>query len=100
MSNQPVDPNLAENLEEIAEMANQAGAEGVWIIRGAKNASLLYDPPGPPRTPNIPGVKVKNVLNIETGKRDGIQLDLADAGVIVVMRFPASTNQEPGVDHR
>ena len=41
-----IDAVLAGNLDELAALANEVGAEGVFILRGAKDASLTYTPQG------------------------------------------------------
>jgi hypothetical protein len=69
-----VDPALAENLVKLIEIANEMGAEGVWLIRdaGAVNVSATLP-------------------NHETATH----LDLAGAGAIVVLRFPAGDGPDP-----
>jgi hypothetical protein len=39
-----VDPALADNLDELTAIANEIGAEGIWLVRGVKNAALTYTP--------------------------------------------------------
>jgi len=94
VTNQPkIDPKLHPRLNDLAEIAKRAGAEGIWLIRGATDAHLLYTPIGQPGSHGIPGLdKVSTSLTI--------RLDLADAGVLVVMRFPASDGGEPGIESR
>jgi hypothetical protein len=87
-----VDPALTEHLDELVALANEVGAEGIFLIRGAKNAGLEYDPADQPAPPDIPGVNV--TANI------GIRFEIATAGVLVVIRFPASDGKEPGIESR
>lgn len=70
---------LAGHLGQLAELANQAGAEGVWVIRGSKVPSLIY--------------------NTEHSVTPVI-LDLEEAGVLVLMRFPASDGGEEGIESK
>ena len=86
---QMVDPALAENLDELTALASEIGAEGVWLVRGVKNAALIYTPPESIAT-DIPNIKI----NLD------LRLDLAGAGVLVIMRFPASDGREVGLEKR
>ncbi len=65
-------------LDEIANLAN--------------NARLIYEPENSPiRPPNIPGVIASASLSLS--------LDIADAGIIVLIRFPFSDgNSELGLE--
>ena len=85
---QPVDPApraesrdeaLAENLTELTEMANEIGAQGVWIVRDAIAPLLSFALPD---------------------REAPVALDMADGGTIVVLRFVASDGGEPGVETR
>lgn len=80
---------LTARLEKLAEIANDAGAQGVWFIRGAQNAQLTYIPVGNIQQPEIPGAEAS--LNLS------LALDIADAGVLVLMRFPADGG-ESGIE--
>lgn len=90
-ANNSIPPN---GLDEIANLANNLGAEGVWIIRGANNARLIYEPENSPiRPPNIPGVIASANLSLS--------LDIADAGIIILIRFPFSDgHSERGIEVR
>ncbi len=78
-------------LDEIAALANDAGAQGIWVIRGANNARFVYEPENNPIRPNIPGVVGSASLSLS--------LDIADAGIVVLIRFPFSDgNSEPGIE--
>jgi len=77
---------LAEKLTSLTDLANQAGAEGVWLIRGATNARLTYD---------ADEIKPNDHVNASVS----INLALADVGVLVLMRFPADGG-EPGIEAR
>lgn len=99
MKNQPVNPNLKGFLDQLATMANDAGAEGVWLIRGAKNARLIYIPDAPVIEAAIN--KLSQALRddpLSISFTTDIRLDIADAGVLVILRFPASDGEEPGIE--
>ncbi len=87
-----IDPALAEHLEELTDIANEIGAEGIWLIRGARNATLTYTPEGTVEQPGIPGVAVTMNLNLS--------LELTDAGVLVIIRFPAGDGREAGIEYK
>jgi hypothetical protein len=96
---------LKTKLDQLAELANQAGAEGVWIIRGIKNAQLLYEPTTEIEPPDLPGVKkglsiIGAMPGVRVSTSLALALDLAYASVIVVMRFPASDGGEPGIESK
>lgn len=92
MTNHPTDPALADHLDELIALANEIGAEGIFLIRGAENALLQYDPTDKPKTPDIPGVNATFDI--------GISFHIADAGLLVLIRFPASDGKEPGIESR
>jgi hypothetical protein len=85
--------NLADRLQELAQLANEIGAQGIWLIRGAQDASLTYTPGPTVELPRLEGVPpgVVGGLNIT------LNLEIADTGVLVVMRFPAD-GDEPGIE--
>jgi hypothetical protein len=87
-----VDPTLAEHLDELVDIANEIGAEGVWLVRGDKNARLTYTPEEEIKQPDVPGVQASASLSLS--------LDLLEAGVLVVMRFPARDSREAGIEKR
>lgn len=68
---------LAEALDQLAELANQAGAEGVWAVRGAKAPTLIYSTEH----------SVTPVI-----------LDVEEAGALVLIRFPAGDGGEEGIE--
>lgn len=78
--------NLAEKLTELTDLANQVGAEGVWLVRGATNARLVYD---------ADEIKPEKRISANVS----INLALANAGVLVIIRFP-SDGGEPGIEAR
>jgi hypothetical protein len=82
--------SLAGRLQEISDLANQAGAEGIWLIRGAQDASLTYTPGPAVELPDLPA----GVLG---GLNFTLNLEIADTGVLVVMRFP-SDGKESGIE--
>lgn len=76
-----VDPNLADDLEEIVLAAVEAGAEGIWLIRGAQAAALA--------------------LSLTPADETQFNLVLEPPhGVIVLMRFPAGDGKEAGIEAR
>lgn len=78
-------------LDQLADLVNEAGAEGVFIIRGAKNASLIYEPEDY-QWPRIPGAEASTNLSLS--------LDVADAGILVLIRFPVSDGGEAGIESK
>lgn len=87
-----IDPALTEHLDQLVELANEIGAEGIFLIRGAKNARLLYDYQEL-EAPAIPGIK-----NASTTL--GIAFEVADAGVLAIIRFPSPDGKELGIESR
>jgi hypothetical protein len=85
-----IDPALAENLGELTAIANQIGAEGIWLVRGVKKTKLIYSPTQTVVMPNLPRVSV----NLD------LSLNLPDAGVLVIIRFPDSDGRETGLEKR
>lgn len=81
----------ATQLQILTTMANRFGAEGIWLIRGAVEPALHYKVDPEQIDPDL----LENVdLNLE------IVLGLAEAGVLVVMRFPAGDGGPAGVEKR
>jgi len=74
-----IDPALAGNLAEVCNILKEIGAEGVLIVRGAIAPGLSFTLPGG----GAPAY-----------------LDIADAPVLLVARFPATDGGEPGVETR
>lgn len=74
------DPNLGQRLRRMAQLMNDAGAEGIWLIRGAHDASLLIVAPDE-----------KNAMY-------PVLLDIEDANIILIVRFPASDGGEEGIE--
>jgi len=85
-----LDKALAENLDELTTIANEIGADGIWLVRGVKEATLTYTPTQGIAMPDIPGVKV----NLD------LSLKFAESGVLMVIRFPASDGWEAGIEKR
>ncbi|NJN95669.1 MAG: hypothetical protein HC875_16940 [Anaerolineales bacterium] len=79
---------LTEKLNQLAQLANEIGAEGVWLFRGVKDAYLTY-------TPNEP-VKVDTPL---ISANLSIRFGIADTGVLLIMRFPDDGGQH-GVEYK
>lgn len=67
------------NGNALAGYAAKAGAQGTWLIRGATNFDLLF---------NLAGDGLPVMLNLE------------DAPLIFVARFPTANGGEPGIEHR
>lgn len=89
---EPMDkPTLTDRLEELAAQANNAGAQGVWLIRGAKDAQLTYGLEAQAAAPKFAGVQ--SVMNFT------LALNITDTGVLVIMRFP-SDGGESGIEVR
>lgn len=76
----PVDPALSEHLTELLDLANEAGAEGAWILRGIQEVMLLYQ--------------------TDPDQDHPLALELADAGVYVLLRFPATDGGVEGIESR
>ena len=85
-----LDEALAENLDELTAVANEIGADGIWLVRGVKEATLTYTPTQDIAMPDIPGVKV----NLD------LSLKFAESGVLVVIRFPTGDGREAGIEKR
>lgn len=73
----------------LADLSKQAGAEGVWLIRGASNAHLVYD---------ISEVKPPNNLP-DAHTNISINLEIADTGVLLIARL-RSDGGESGIESR
>ena len=73
------DNALAENLAETCDILNEIGAAGIWILRGAIAPGLAF---------SLPGYEAP------------VYLDIADAGLLLVARFPAGDGGEPGIETR
>jgi len=71
------DTALAANLAGVCEMLNEVGAKGVWVLRGVSDVDVSY---------------------AANGER--LTLDLAEAGLFLVARFPASDGGETGIESR
>jgi hypothetical protein len=70
---------MVAKLNMLTRVAQSAGAEGIFLIRGAENASLKYELPG---------------------DLAPLEMALANAPLLLVIRFPAGDGGEPGVEHR
>ncbi|GIK42373.1 MAG: hypothetical protein BroJett011_62060 [Chloroflexota bacterium] len=79
---------LTAKLQQLADLANEIGAEGVWLLRGTKDAHLIYTPAD---SVVVNGTTIKVNMTI--------RFDIADTGIIVLMRFP-SDGGEPGVESK
>jgi len=74
-----LDVALAENLAEACDILQEIGAEGVLIVRGAVAPGLSF---------TLPGMEAPAYL------------DIADCGLLLIARFPATDGGEPGVETR
>lgn len=79
---------LTAKLNQLAQLANEIGAEGVWLFRGATDAYLIY-------TPNEPVIVNDPLISANLS----IRFDIADTGVLVIMRLPNDGGQ-PGIEHK
>ena len=78
MNDTPIDPALAENIDEITDMLREIGASGTWLLRDVGNVDIRFrDAGGEPFT-----------------------LAIDDAGLILVARFPAGDGRGPDVETR
>lgn len=112
--NQKIDPNLADFLWALTRLANIAGAEGVFLIRGAKTARLIYylDPPencpycGSDDTTDLfdPTEDVIDRFKCQKCKQifenPPVNFAIADAAILVVMRFLEDDGGESGIEMR
>jgi hypothetical protein len=81
-----------EQIKQIIDLANQAGAEGVWVLREAESANLLF--------------RLKNGNNNFQHQINGGQvslsvtmsLELGRADMFVIMRFPQGDDGKPGLE--
>lgn len=81
MTEQPHDPKQPD-LHELAKLANEMGAQGVWIVRGAKDFEFSY----------LAMHKGELVMGPPVG------MNIADAGAIVIMRFPIGDDEGEGIE--
>ena len=75
------DPNLTQHLAELTELATQAGAEGVWLIRGAASPQLRYyhdDPTGGDICPRCGSDEVSDVIDYHSDQIDRFTCDKCD----------------------
>lgn len=70
--------NKKNNIADAIASLKAAGAEGVWVVRGAQSVSLDFDADG-------------------TGNWQGIQL-ARPSEMVLVARFPVGDGREPGVE--
>lgn len=88
---QTMTTELTEKLNQLAELAKQAGAEGIWLIRGAFNARLIYSL-SMTKAEEAEWLASNEAVRVNTELR----LDIADTGVLMVMRFPADVRPDTG----
>lgn len=74
----PPEPTEGPQLADLAQFAQTLGAQGVWLIRGASNTDLIF---------NLPDGDLATILNI------------ADAPLIFLARFPENDGKEAGIEH-
>lgn len=64
-------------IDDLVQLADQAGAEGICLVRGCKNPALIFNWEG-------------------QGFND--YLDIVDADLILLARFPRGEGGEPGIE--
>lgn len=102
-TNQPnIDPALRDHLTELAELAREIGAVSVHVVRGARGARLVYDLAHPEIDEAMDALRQmmdKLPPGISLSFTKDVHLAIDDpAGVLVVLRFPASDGGESGVE--
>jgi hypothetical protein len=85
-----------DQLNELTTLANRLGAEGVWLIRGATGARIKFDWPAE----LTPAPKYEPVDGAEISTTLGFNLALADAELLVLLRFPIGDGGAPGIESR
>lgn len=101
--NQQTNPELTGRLAQLVDLAKQAGAEGVIILRGATDARLEYSPPNPPVPPQVQGWAADMALlgmHVDFSQTVTSTLAIADCGVLVLIRLPAGDGGAPGIEVR
>lgn len=71
-----LDQEPRDRIQALVRIAEMAGAQGVWLVRGIENPDLIY---------NLPGEDLN------------LTLSLADASVILIARLPDDGGQ-PGIE--
>ncbi|MCB0207701.1 MAG: hypothetical protein KDJ52_00135 [Anaerolineae bacterium] len=105
-----------EQLNNLTGLAKSIGAEGIWLVRGAAGPRVLYYPDiqaddhcprcGSDDVNDVPDYHSDLVDRFQCGACDftweltPIELDIADADLLVVMRFPKGDGGEPGIESR
>jgi hypothetical protein len=98
-TNQPIDPALGEQLQTLLAVAAEIGAAGCWVIRGATAARFVYVPDSALRAAyeklnqELGDIPVRLDINMD------VDLKIEDAGVLVLIRFPASDGGESGIEY-
>lgn len=82
-----IDPALSENLRELADLAREAGADQVILLRNLANTQLTWQLANLDR-PAEPGA----TLIVQT------VLPLPDSGALLVIRFPATDGGEKPIE--
>lgn len=85
---------MKKQLDQLTILAAAAGAEGIWLIRGADNAAVKFNWPHAAEPLYLP------VEGAKINTKFGFTLDIADAELLVIMRFPAGDGGDPGVEAR
>ncbi len=80
-----------EQIKQLAELAKACGGDGIWLIHGAQDARLIYKPDGSIPQPQLPDIDATANLSIS--------LAIADADLLVVMRFPSDGGKQSGIEY-
>ncbi len=76
MTNPTVDPALAENLAQLAEMAREIGAAQIYLVRDVRGAALQL---------HLHPIQEQQHITVSVSTH----LPLPDAGSLLVICFPA-----------
>lgn len=101
-------------LERLTNLANKFDADGVFLVRGARQAELRYYQDPPEVCPYCGNNEFDDVFTPpeyeadvfrcqdcdRTWENTPIALAIADASLLIIMRFPLGDDGEPGIEHR
>jgi hypothetical protein len=83
----------SEKVQHLVDLANGLGAQGIWLVRGGLDAQMRFTwPDVEPQKQSGQG------LTITSGF--GFTFGIADADLIIVMRFPVGDGGPKGVESR
>lgn len=94
----PIDPALYEHLKELADLAREIGASSIMAIRHPLNAKLQFELPLDQEMSrrfeaDLPNPEIQINLNLST------TIELTQAGLLLIIKFPTSDEREPPVEH-